>query len=281
MKLQRLAGALAALSTALPISASAYSGGAGPPPASSGQCYGRVWLPGPLPARRARRSRPVLVRPAHAERVWAPARYRTVYTHAATTQRWVTTPARYEIRTVRTVVEPGQWVWERRFAPVVSGSPEPGQTLVTPTGEIMCKVWRPARYAYATKRVLVSPARRHCITVKASRGVTRRVLVRPAGWTTRVLPAVYRRVATSPPAAPWTPGRPQEGWAPVICGGPLSREAMQRLQSALVARGYDPGPADGVERPQTYGALARFQHDRGMAWGQITVESARALGVIR
>jgi peptidoglycan hydrolase-like protein with peptidoglycan-binding domain len=56
---------------------------------------------------------------------------------------------------------------------------------------------------------------------------------------------------------------------------------MQRVQAALAQRGYAPGPADGQARPQTHDALRRFQMDNHMAAGQITVESARALGVVQ
>ena len=56
---------------------------------------------------------------------------------------------------------------------------------------------------------------------------------------------------------------------------------MARMQSSLAAQGYDAGPQDGVGRPQTYEALRRFQVDHRLAAGQVTVESARALGVVQ
>lgn len=63
-----------------------------------------------------------------------------------------------------------------------------------------------------------------------------------------------------------------------------------QAQKALVGRGYDPGPVDGLQGPRTKNALERFQRDIGLpetakldgptkkallgAWGQ-TTEAAR------
>jgi hypothetical protein len=131
-----------------------------------------------------------------------------------------------------------------------------------------------------------------------TRKTVHRVLVHPAETLERTVPAVYRdetvtrvvqreRVEVRRIDAVYgtvqsrriVPGG--EGWSPVVCGGPLSAPAMQRMQASLAQRGYDPGPIDGQGRPQTYEALRRFQMDNHMAAGQITVESARALGVIQ
>jgi hypothetical protein len=99
-------------------------------------------------------------------------------------------------------------------------------------------------------------------------------VVRPARVETYRIPARYglvqdRRMVSG-----------GEGWAPVVCGGPLSHDGMQRLQTALAKRGYNPGATDGYGRPETYGALRRFQMDHHMPAGQITVQSAQALGVV-
>lgn len=270
MKIILVAGAFGALAAV--ATAAVAQPPDGPPPQGAGLCYGQVWLPpaafSPTPTRM------VEVRPAHAERVYAPAAYRTVYSRVAApaSRRWVAAPARYTVRTRRVLVSPGGWIWERKFGRLASGPPEPGQTVVTPTGEILCKVWHPARYAYAHERVLIRRGGGRWVPGPASRLVARRVLIRRAGWTVRMVRAEYRQ---APAGAP-----PRLGWAPVVCGGPLSRDALQRLQASLAARGYDPGPADGSERPETYAALRKFQRDHHMAVGQITVESARALGVI-
>jgi hypothetical protein len=316
MKLVLIANAASAVSLLAAGVAAAQPPGV--PPDGPG-CYGRVLLPGhdelvsqtvlQSPGREERRvipavveqsARHILVYPARTERKTVPAQYRTeVHTYQVPGPRhWVETPAQYDTVTERVLVSPGRWVWERHYGPMSTAPTQPGQTMVEPTGEIMCKVWCPARYEDVQRQVLVTPAKRYAVQTSATRQSVRRILVHPAEVLERTVPAVYRDETVShvvrrervevthiPPvygavqSHRVVPGG--EGWSPVVCGGPLSGPAMQRMQAALAQRGYDPGPADGQARPQTYDALRRFQMDNHMAAGQITVESARALGVIQ
>ncbi len=309
---------LVAASLVLTAPAAVLAGGA-PWPAAPGQCVGQVALPGRaesqpmsvlvapggasrrhVPAVVERRWRLVLVRPGRVERVRTAAVWRTVSTShvVAGPRRWVRTADRYDTRTEQVVVAPGHWVWRRRFGRVMSGPPQPGQTVVQPTGEILCRIWCPARTESVEKTVLIAPGRAYAVPTTVRRWVSHRVLVRPAGFVTRRIAPQYRQVAETRLVRPghvetvrYAPryGVVEQrrmvgggfGWAPVVCGGPLSRPAMARLQASLAAKGYDPGPSDGWGRTETYAALRRFQMDHGMAAGQVTVESARALGVIR
>jgi hypothetical protein len=316
MKLVLIANAASILSLLVAGVAAAQPPGVQP---DGPGCYGRVLLPGhdeivsqrvlQSPAREERHViaavvertvRHILVRPAQVERKVVPAQYRTeVRTYQVPGARhWVQTQAQYTTMTERVVVSPGRWVWERHYGPMSSAPAQPGQTIVEPTGEIMCKVWCPARYEDVQRQVLVAPGRRFAVQSSITRKSVRRVLVHPAEVLERTVPAVYRDEISSHvvrrervevrrigpvygvvQSRRIVPGG--EGWSPVVCGGPLSAAAMQRMQAALAERGYDPGPADGQGRPQTYDALRRFQMDNHMPAGQITVESARALGVIR
>ena len=253
-----------------------------------------------LPAQVQHLGRRVLVRPAREERLHTAAVYRIerrVYTVPGPV-RWMRGPDRYAEVSERAVVTPGHYVWERRSGPLVSGPPQPGQTVVTPTGLVMCRVWCPARYETRTRRVRVAPGRAYAVRAPVQHVVVRRVLARPAGSVQRRLPAEYRWVSVARTLAPgrWVERHigPQYGWrttrevhqggstyAPVVCGGPLSRPAMARMQASLAAQGYDAGPQDGIGHLQTFEALRRYQVDHRLAAGQVTVESARALGVIQ
>jgi len=253
------------------------------------------------PARVERIAHRVLVRPAREERVSLPALYRTWhgYEHVQGRPRYERTEPRYETVSERVVVAPGHYVWERRYGPMVSsGPPQPGQTMVTPTGEIMCKVWCPAQYGVVQHRVMAEPGHTITIPTTVEREVTRTVMVRPASVQIRRIPAEYRYTYATRLIAParWYVRRTAvrygvrevremhdggAGWAPVVCGGPLSRPAMAHMQASLNAQGYAAGPADGLGRPETYTALHRFQVEHRLAAGQITVESARALGVVQ
>jgi peptidoglycan hydrolase-like protein with peptidoglycan-binding domain len=47
-------------------------------------------------------------------------------------------------------------------------------------------------------------------------------------------------------------------------GAGLSRDSIRQVQQNLQAKGYDPGPVDGVVGKKTRSAIAAFQKARGM-----------------
>ncbi len=288
-----------------------------PPDARPGECYGRARLPGEthvwrervqtsrggaykrtIPAERRWTSERVLVKAAWSEAVKTPAVYRTVYDRVTEPGRphWVATPARYRRVVERVMVEPARLAWVRKSAAFAYGGSPDAERLV-PTGEVMCRVRLPARYESRVREVRVAPpGRRQVIGASTVRRVARRELVRPAGTIQRQHPAVFRIVrhgeVVRPARVEWVRTGPtfrtvahvrggdRQGWARVLCPDGLAPWAMQRMQGALNAQGYDAGPADGVGRRETYDALARFQRDHRLAVGPVTAESARALGVV-
>ncbi len=60
---------------------------------------------------------------------------------------------------------------------------------------------------------------------------------------------------------------------------PATGNMIARMQQALTTRGYYAGPIDGLYTQTTSEALLRFQKDNKMASGQLTLETARALGI--
>lgn len=123
-------------------------------------------------------------------------------------------------------------------------------------------------------RVLVAPER----TVEHRRPAVYRTerecrIVQPGHAYTVTTPAVYRTVEH-------VRRTHRAGWEQVVCPNGLAPWAMARMQSALNARGYAAGPEDGVGRPETMQALGRWQRDNHLPAGQVTVESARRLGVV-
>ncbi len=242
-----------------------------------------------------------LVRPATVRTVTLPAVYRIVETQVVVPGKriLVETPARYRDIEERVLLEPAHAEWRRTDAPLARGeSLQGGQTLVHPTGEVYCRVLVPARYGMTHRRVLVAEGSTvEEIGPASSRIERRKVLVRPARRVQKTVPAVYRTTYTRKvirPARTQVVNSPTryrsveakvivrgegEGWAQVFCGGQIKPEFMARVQGALASRGYNPGPVDGVARPETYAALSRFQTANHLARGQLTIESGRALGV--
>ena len=63
-------------------------------------------------------------------------------------------------------------------------------------------------------------------------------------------------------------------------GMTTGREDTRKVQEALKAKNYDPGPIDGRMGPKTQGALKDFQQASGLkATGQLDSQTAEKLGV--
>ena len=282
-----------------------------PDSARPGQCFGRVSSP-PVYATQRRQvlvrkgwvethrvpavidrvAHQVLVRPEVIEREHTPATYRTVveWIEHPGEIRHVSEPARYETVREKVQVEAGHAEWRHTDAPLAYGETSSGQTLVQGTGEVMCRVWVPARYETTSRRVLVSPGRSYDVTGPSSREkVEHRELVSPGGviehrtpavyrteWVNRVFrqassqviehPAVYRTVETQVLVRP---GR--QGWARLpVCRAPVvavrpppppppppvvHRDCGCTLSS--LSSDAPPIPAPYTTTVQTYGATAQ------------------------
>ena len=59
-----------------------------------------------------------------------------------------------------------------------------------------------------------------------------------------------------------------------------SFSVVMRVQRVLAAKGYDPGPVDGLFGPRTAAALKAYQRDNGMpASGVLDDKTRRSLGL--
>jgi His-Xaa-Ser repeat protein HxsA len=102
---------------------------------------------------------------------------------------------------------------------------------------------------------------------------------------------VYTPPATSytPPASLYTPPAPAPARAPRTAPAAIGRlsqddisKFVQRVQIALIVKGYDPGSVDGDLKPQTRDALRAFQEKSGLeASGNMDVHTLHALGVLK
>lgn len=293
----------------------------GPPAgARPGECYGQVILP-PVYGQASQRVlereawsetvrgaavaqqvvKKVLVRPERIERVRAAPVYRTEVSWITKpgAVRTIREPARYDIVREKVLIEEGHAEWRPATSPIAYGESRGQTTVLQATGEVMCRVWVPARYAYESHKVLVERGRTYTVRSPSRRQkIVRKVLVSEGGWTERRRPAVYRnqvvktvvregasRVITHP--AVYSSVSKQTliraegpGWAKVVCGGQLNPAWVAILQQRLIAQGFDPGPPNGYVGPQTLAALRMYQRSHNLAQGQVTVETARSLGLL-
>ena len=68
-------------------------------------------------------------------------------------------------------------------------------------------------------------------------------------------------------------------WQPVLCETNMTKDVVARVQQALKDNGYSVGLIDGVLGKGTYSAVERYQGDKKMSRGGITLETIKALGV--
>jgi hypothetical protein len=283
-----------------------------PPNAKPGECYARVFVAPTyrtdteqvlkraeserietLPARFEKVSETVLAREESERLEVVPAEYgyveETMMVKPAS-KRLVEGPARYETLTEQVLDTPAHTIWKKGKGLI--------QRVDNTTGEILCLVEVPATYKTISKRVVATPASVKEIEVPAEyKTVKKRVVKTPATVRKIVIPAEYDTISVtkmvaepqvkhiSIPAEYQTVSRKvkvTEGrmeWRTVLCETNVSRGIIRRIQSALSAAGYDAGDSDGVIGSRTQGAVRSFQRDKGLAVGNLTMETLKALGV--
>ncbi len=283
-----------------------------PPAAEAGECYARVLVP-PVYETTSER---VLVKEASERIEIAPATFEWAEEKILVkeaSERLEVVPAVYETVTERHLVKPA--FKEMRDVPAVYETVTE-EILVTParkywkrgrgliekvdgnTGEIMCLVEEPAVYETVTRKVLKEKATTREVEVPAEyKTVTKQVVKTPATTRTVTIPAEYdvvkvRRQVTPatekriPVAAEYRTVAKQSmsqpsrlEWRRVVCETNLNGATVLGIQKALAARGFDPGPLDGVYGSRTQAAVGKFQEANNMSKGGLTFETIRALGV--
>ena len=247
-----------------------------------------------IPARYEASEERVLVRPASkkvAEVI--PAIYKTVQDRVMTrpaTERVEIVPAVYKTVEDRQLIRPATTEWKRGHGPIekIDGS----------TGEIMCLIEVPAEYSVLKRTVVDQPAEVRRIPIAAEyTTVSRQELVKAATLREVDVPAEYRTVKTQKLAAPATerripvPAQYQDvtrqlktadgysEWRTIICETNATPAVIREIQTSLVAKGFKPGPVNGVLNLQTMTAIRAYQQANGLATGGVTTETLEKLGV--
>jgi uncharacterized small protein (DUF1192 family) len=203
----------------------------------------------------------------------------------------VTVPAKYETVTEQVQVKPARTEWKKGRGPI--------ERIDDATGEIMCLVEVPAEFDTITKRVEVSPATtREVVTPAEYTTVRKQVIVEPAKTTTGVVPAEYktvsvrqrvkepeeRRVTVPAEFATVTEqvvvSESELEWRPILCETNATPELIAQVQSALTREGFYTGPIDGQLGAGTMSAASAYQRSKGIASGQLTMETLYQLEVM-
>lgn len=283
-----------------------------PPAANPGECYARVFIPPTfetktetlesrqaserveiIPAQYGWAEDTVVVKEASERLEVIPATYDWVEEKVLVTEeseRLVEVPATYETITEKVLVRPTTTTWKKGRGPI--------EKVDHATGEIMCLIEVPAQYKTVSKRVLKSAAGTKKVTIPAEyKTIKRRVLVEGPKTRTIEIPAEYKTVKVKKLVSPAKEQRieiPAEyttvtkraqvtdghlEWRPILCETNASPTLVSDVQRALTKAGYNPGDIDGILGRDTMGAVNTYQKDKGLASGQLTLETIKHLGV--
>ena len=200
-------------------------------------------------------------------------------------------PAVYETVSEKILVKPAHVSWKKGTGPI--------QRIDQATGEIMCLVETPAEYKTVTRKMLKTPATTKSVETPAVyKTVKRRVMSKPP--TTRVveIPAKYGTVKVTKLVQPAQEKRidiPAEyktvtkqqaigeshmEWKPILCETNMTQSRISDIQAALIKKGFDPGPADGVIGSKTMAAVNQYQKKNGLLVSKyLTLSTLKSLGV--
>ena len=293
-------------------SSSVAADGSALPPAKVGECYAKVWVQPVyntetvrvlkkeaserievIPARYEWVEEKVLEKEASTKLEVIPATYEWVEEQMlvkAASKRVEQVPATYEWVEEKVLDTPAHTVWKKGRGAI--------EKVDNATGEIMCLVEVPAVYKTVKKRVVKTPATTRDIEIPAEyKTVKKRVVKTPATTRQVEIPATYKtvkvrklveaeKVQRIPVEAEYETVTKRnlvsEGkmeWRPVLCETNMSGNVILRMQQALMDKGYDPGPVDGVYGKLTRSAMTRYQKDNGLASGQLTLTTLKSLNV--
>jgi len=238
----------------------------------------------------------VLAKEGRTEYKTIPATYRTVTEEVEVvpaSTKVITVPAKYTTETREVLVSEarGEWVKKKKSPSCFSKNPDDCY--------IVCFEEVPAVYRTEKYQVLASPATTREETIPAKyKTVSRKVVDQPARVDEKTIPAVYKtltkRVMVSPetvreetiPAVYKTVNDRKlvstggyTVWTEILCPSQRSDSKISAVQRALNSAGYNCGAADGILGLRTQTALKQYQTDKGLAIGNLSIETLKSLGV--
>ena len=180
-------------------------------------------------------------------------------------------PAEFEVLTLDEPLgdaDGGDWTW-------LPGEARPLRSAHERTGRAVCRRAVPAVTASWERESVAVPGRFERSAVPAET-VRVDVLELAAQATSRAIevPADAVRLTKRTRLS-----EERLEWRPVLCRTNVTDEIVTRLQLALEAAGHSPDGVDGLLGPGTRAAMERYQRERGLATGGLTLETLDALDV--
>jgi len=223
-----------------------------------------------VPERYETLTKTVLDKPAATKTVSIPAVFKTIkieklVTPAKEVREEV--PAEYETVSRRVKISDPVFFWLAKDAEA--------DAKAKPTGRVVCLDERPAEM-YTIERQVVAEKATAVAEAQAASYETVAVeeLVSPASERRIVIPARTRTVTSRVETSPG-----QLEWKQVLCEVDMTKETIVSIQSALQREGFNPGGIDGIIGRATLDAMERFQSEKGLGRGGITLEALEQLEV--
>ena len=283
-----------------------------PDDARAGECYAQVIIPAKYesvtervlvkeastrieitPAEFEETEMKVMVKAPSKKLEVVPATYKTIKDKVVVnpaSERIVQVPVEYGYEEEKVLVSPARTVWQKGGNPL--------SQIDGKTGEIVCLVNLPAEYKTVKKQVVKAPATTRVEkipatyelvdkVVEATPATTKEIII-PAEYAMRTVkkiikpeqkkiipvPAEYKTITRQVKVSP-----SKTDWRRVLCETNVTPEIIFKIQKALDAKGFNPGPMDGVYGNSTKMALENFQSKNNLPRGSLNYETIQALGV--
>lgn len=239
-----------------------------PPNAELGKCYAKSSLPDKYDTVIEQ----IVEQPQSVKKVKVPATFKTVFDTIVSQPKSfkvVRTSEVYETIVEEVMTTPASYKWVKGKTDVACLSPNPKDC------EVLVLVEIPPVYTKTEKKVLKEEAKIDTVELPAQfKVVPRKVVDTPEEIKDVFQPASYRAVKKSVLVE-----KGEKVWREVACADFLTRDKVIEIQKALISKGYPTGPADGIIGNMTRNALLKFQRDRGVAEGHLTLETLDLLGI--
>jgi len=176
-------------------------------------------------------------------------------------------PAVYKTMEKKTPNGAGSFNWlERKSSSAANGEA---------TGRVLCHTETPAKEIKYTRTIVSTPGRVVEETIPAKyREVAVQNLQTDAASSSVPIAAVSstveKRIKVSDA---------RFEWQPILCETNMTGDVVSRVQQALKDNGYAVGAIDGVLGKGTFRAIERYQGDKSLSRGGITLETMKSLGV--
>ncbi|MGB7286276.1 MAG: peptidoglycan-binding domain-containing protein [Salaquimonas sp.] len=285
-----------------------------PADAKAGECYAKVLIPAVYQTSPSQ----VVVQPESKSMKKTEAVYREITKEVLIEEESYVlepVPPVYETVTEQILVEPEQII--KTIIPATFRN-ESKQVMVSParvewkqgrgafekldsaTGEIMCRVEIPAVFETVTSQIIDQPATTTDETIPAKYiTVEKRVMKTPPTTQKKIIPAKYKTVTIKELVTPASfqvevvpaqfatiekkqlVAKESIEWRQILCETNTTPDLVLRLQQALVSEGYSLGTApNGNYGPATKAAIQKYQKDKGLPTGGLTLTTVQSLGLM-